>query len=103
MENHEDIERELLDHFKNIHQEPQICRQLAINQITQLIPKMIIEEHNQMLLRPISLQEVEAAVAQTKIGKAPGPDGFTSNFFHHFWDLIKLEVWKLVEESRSTH
>ena len=33
-------------------------------------------------------------------GKAPGPDGFIVNFFHHFWDLIKLEVWKIVENYR---
>ena len=35
-------------------------------------------------------------------GKAPGPDGFTSNFFHNFWDLVKEEVLEIVEESRNT-
>ena len=40
---------------------------------------------------------------QSKDGKALGLYGFTSNFFHHFWDLIKIEVWQLVEESRATH
>jgi len=40
-------------------------------------------------------------VYQLKAGKAPGPDGFTSNFLHNFWDLIKLEVWQVVEESRT--
>ena len=33
-------------------------------------------------------------------GKAPGMDGFTTNFFHFFWDMIKEEVWEIVEESR---
>ena len=49
---------------------------------------------------PISLQEVEIATQQLKVGKAPGPDGFTSDFFHNFWDLIKEELWQVVEESR---
>ena len=31
--------------------------------------------------------------------KAPGPDGFTSNFFHNFRDLVKEEVLEIVEES----
>ena len=35
-------------------------------------------------------------------GKAPGPDGFTVNFFHHFWDMLKEEVWAIVEESRTS-
>ena len=35
------------------------------------------------------------------LGKASGPDGFTSNFFHYFWDLIKEEVFEIIEESRD--
>lgn len=99
-ETHEEIEREFVNYFKKAHQEPQINRSNAIEKITRHIPKLIIEEHNQLLLRPIELQEVEAAVYQLKDGKALGPNGFTSNFFHKFWDLIKMEVWQLVEESR---
>lgn len=60
-------------------------------------------DHNNKLLQAISMQEVEAAMTQLKDGKAPGPDGFTTNFFHEFWELIKTEVWELVEESRSMH
>ena len=33
--------------------------------------------------------------------KAPGPDGFTSNFFHFFWDMINEELLDIVEESRK--
>ena len=33
-------------------------------------------------------------------GKSLGPNGFTMNLFHHFWALIKLEVWNIVEYSR---
>ena len=35
------------------------------------------------------------------LGKAPSPDQFTSNFFHHLWDLIKGEVFEIIEESRD--
>eukprot|EP00253_Pinus_taeda_P036339 PITA_36339 len=44
---------------------------------------------------------MENAVHQLKEGKASRPDGFTSNFFHNFWELIKLEVWQIFEESRT--
>ena len=45
------------------------------------------------------MREVEEVVHQMADGKDPGPDGFTMNFFHHFWDLIKEEVWRIVEDS----
>ena len=35
-----------------------------------------------------------------KEGTSPGPDGFTVNFFHHFWEMIKIDVWNIVEQSR---
>ena len=35
------------------------------------------------------------------LGKSLGPDGFTSNFFHFFWDLIKEEVFEIIAEYRD--
>jgi hypothetical protein len=35
-------------------------------------------------------------------GKALDPDGFTTDFFHHCWDLVREEVWEVVEESRAS-
>eukprot|EP00253_Pinus_taeda_P002668 PITA_02668 len=89
--------------WKQKSQEDQLDRRPTINKILQHIPKLITEEHNQLLLCLVTLMEVEQAVLQNKECKAPGPDGFTSNFFHHFWDLIKDEIWQLVEESISMH
>ena len=51
-------------------------------------------------MKPVSIFEVEEAVFQITEGKSLGLDGFIVNLFHHFWDLIKLEVWKIVEDSR---
>ena len=34
-----------------------------------------------------------------KEGTSPGSDGFTVNFFHHFWEMIKIDVWNIVEQS----
>ena len=35
-------------------------------------------------------------------GKAPGLDGFTIDFFQSCWDLVKDELWEMVEESKRT-
>eukprot|EP00253_Pinus_taeda_P019557 PITA_19557 len=101
VETQEGIEQEFVHYFKEMSKEPNINRAEAIDNITRKIPRLITEEQNTLLLKPISLQEVENVVNSLKAGKAPGPDSFTSNFFQHFWELIKWEVWQVVEESRN--
>eukprot|EP00253_Pinus_taeda_P021995 PITA_21995 len=39
-------------------------------------------------------------MSQLKEGKAPGPNGFTTTFFHSFWDMIKIEVISKVIANR---
>ena len=54
-----------------------------------------------MLTKPIEMQEVEEAVNHMALGKSPRLDGFTTNFFHHFWDLVKEDVLAIIKESRT--
>ena len=35
-------------------------------------------------------------------GKAPGPYGFTLEFFKAYWEIIKHDVYKVVEDSRRS-
>ena len=65
------------------------------------IHKLITDEHNNILGKSIKLMEVEIFVKQMEKDKAPGPDGFTTNFFHACWDWLKEEIWALVEDSRK--
>ena len=46
--------------------------------------------------------EVENVVKQMAKDKAPGPDGFTTNFFHAGWEWLIEEIWDLVEDSRKS-
>ena len=72
IETHAGIEGEFINYFKKAHQEPNINRMPAINKLLKNIPRIITEEHNSLLIKPISLQEVEEVVHQMKEGKAPG-------------------------------
>ena len=53
-------------------------------------------------MRYIEKTEVEEAVFQMEKGKTHVPDGFTIDVFHSCWDLVKDELWEVVEESRRT-
>lgn len=70
--------------------------------ITQHILRMVTSEHNAILMHPIDREEVEEAVMQMDKGTTPDPDGFTVDFFQQFWDLVKEEVWEIVEDSRHS-
>jgi hypothetical protein len=99
---HERIEEELHRYYQTLLTENNEDRAAAISRVTSHIPKLITPEQNAALNRPISKEEVDKAVKDMPPGKAPGPDGFTTDFFHHCWDIIGQDVWEVVEESRSS-
>ena len=72
--------------FAKLLEELDLDGEAAQGEVLRHIPKVITEEHNLMLMKPIELEEVEVAVKQMANDKAPGPDGFTTNFFHACWD-----------------
>eukprot|EP00253_Pinus_taeda_P015299 PITA_15299 len=96
----EGIERVLMDYHKGILTEPQLDRSEAIRQICRVIPRMVIEDQNKALMRTDSLDEVEEVVMRMKKGTAPGPDGFTMDFYQAGWHFLGKEILDLVEESQ---
>lgn len=92
LETQEDLEQELNTFFKELLEELGVDRGRFIENVMRFIPRKITDTHNEMLLRPIDKQELDEVMKQMEKGKAPGPDGFTRNFFHEFWDIIKEEV-----------
>ena len=102
LENREEIEEELDHHFHDIMTKPILERSGGIEQITQHIPALVSQDQNYLLMNPIQRQEAEEVIKQMENSKASGPYGFTVNFFHHFWDMVKEEVWNIVEYLLST-
>lgn len=74
-------------------------RSVAIRKITRCFPRLVSTDHNDGLMRPITLEEVEQAVMEMPMSKSSGPNEFTTDFFHHCWPIVKEEVWGLEEES----
>jgi len=54
------------------------------------------------LLRVITKVEVEDAIKNMENNKAPGHDGFTSEFFQDTWNFMRKDVVNVVEESKCT-
>jgi hypothetical protein len=47
--------------------------------------------------------EVKGVIAQMPRDKAPGPDGFTGHFFKRCWDIIKIDVMKVIHLFGDLH
>jgi len=54
------------------------------------------------LLRVITKKEVEDTVKTTEKNKAPGSDGYTSEFFQGTWSFMWQDILNAVEESKHT-
>jgi hypothetical protein len=102
IQKHKDIEQELILYYKQLLSEPPIDRTQAIESIIKHIPKEVTKEQNEALMPPITQEEVDQALRDTPVGKSLGPDHFTANFFHHYWDMIREEVWEIIEDSRRS-
>ena len=87
---HDEKQRVLQDFFqdligKKIHRTQTFqWPQLQLNALVQL-PGLELD-------RPFTENEIQQAIKDLPSEKAPGPDGFTSDFYKHCWEIIKPDV-----------
>lgn len=62
------------------------------------VPKVISEDVNSVLTRPITDDEIKKAAFSIGALKAPGPDGYNGLFFQQYWDIVGWDVTKAVQE-----
>jgi len=82
-DNHRGMETKLVNYYKNLLLEPIPDRSPTINKVTRHIPTLITQEKNEVLMRSITIEEVDHSIKEMPVGNAPGLDGFTTDFFHH--------------------
>ena len=82
------MEKLLVDYFKGILTKPNVRREEEITNVCQYIPKKVTRDQNLALLRVITKEEVEEIVKKMAKNKAPGPDGFTIEFYQASWSFM---------------
>lgn len=65
--------------------------------VISLVDPIILEEVNAALTRPVSMEEVKAAVFQMGPLKAPGSDGFPGWFYQKYWHVVDGDVFTAVQ------
>lgn len=76
-------------------------RSRFIWKITQYIPIFITNEDNHNLNMPVSEEDVSEVIKEMQNEKEVGLDGFNVDFFKAYRDTVKLNILKVVEDSRQ--
>ena len=79
------IRQGIVEAFENLLSEPGDWRASLMN----LSFSRIIEVETASLEEPFTEEEVKAALTELNGDKAPDPDGFTTAFWQHCWDIVK--------------
>jgi ATP phosphoribosyltransferase len=99
-ESHKEIENILENRLHGIAQEPNQGRMEVIQRITRHIPRLVTEEQSINLNKPISKEEIDQVVQKMPNEKAPHPNGFTVEFSKSCWEVVKHDIYEVVEDSR---
>ena len=62
---------------------------------------MVMEEEKNSFLSEFTLTEIEGVLKGFKKDKSHGPDGWPVEFYLHFFELVRLDILKVVTQSRS--
>jgi len=55
------------------------------------------------LIKPFTLEELDNTIKQMKNNTAPGPDGFTVEFYKAFWPSIREDVKEMLDSLYEGH
>jgi hypothetical protein len=62
---------------------------------------MVSEDEAETLFKPVTLEEIKSALENFKKERSPGPDGWTTEFFIFFFDLVGEDLLEMVEDSKE--
>ncbi|GJW77890.1 hypothetical protein Tco_0139572 [Tanacetum coccineum] len=62
------------------------------------VPLPLSDEEAAFIIQEVLDQEIKEAVFSLGDNKAPGPDGYSAAFFKEAWDIISVDICKVVKE-----
>ena len=95
------IEMAAFSYFKSSYKAQGDLSIISQMDLIQKYPRMFDEVDGHKLYDPVTLKEIHNTLKGFEHSKSPGPDGWTVDFFLHFFDLIGPELLAMVEESRT--
>nr|GEV01414.1 RNA-directed DNA polymerase, eukaryota, reverse transcriptase zinc-binding domain protein [Tanacetum cinerariifolium] len=82
------VKKKFFNHFSNRFAAP-ISPKISIH---LQFPKRLSLDHNEILERTATYDEIKKAVRDCGTNKSSGPDGFSFEFFRQYWGIIDQDV-----------
>jgi hypothetical protein len=88
-------------HFQSLFKADKRVNITNIIKLALYFPNFVDEQGNQYLFAEVTEAELKETLHIFQKDKSPGPDGWTIEFYRGFFDLIRENLLKVVEESRT--
>ena len=88
---HQNIAKAATNYFETLYTSSPTSSTRMAN-VFQGFQGKITDDINTELTRPVTEQEIKDSVFAVAPSKAPGPDGFTAEFYQQFWPDIKQTI-----------
>eukprot|EP00253_Pinus_taeda_P029442 PITA_29442 len=90
------IKEAIVKHFQNLLTAERDGSEEDISDFLTNIPKLVSIEDNENLMSLVTEEEISNIVWSMEPNKAPGPDGFSIHFYRICWELIKLDLLRMI-------
>jgi hypothetical protein len=70
--------------------------------VLKTVPHFFNDEDNVEIGKPVTIAELKETISNMPKEKSLGPNGWTQELFHKFFDILGVDLLKAVEESCST-
>lgn len=84
-------------HFRHLFQEDGSFDEDLAADFLSNIPSLVTADVNIGLLKPFSEKEIVEFIWSMQLDKAPRPDGFNIHFYRACWNVIKLDLLRMVK------
>jgi len=93
------LQEEAVSHFSSLYKKSNNLDLQGMVSTACLFPRFVSATEADDLHKPVSLSELKQILLNFKSERSPGPDGWTSEFFCFFFDLIGQDLLQMVEDS----
>jgi hypothetical protein len=97
----EAIKAEAVSYFEQMYKVDRIPTLPEQVSTASLYPKLVTDAEASELFKQVTLSELKDILFHFKKERSPGPDGWTTEFFCHFFDLVGPDLLQMVEDTAS--